>query len=316
MAPIEATNGLRRHAEHFDESTPHALRVGEAERLSDHLDGLCSLLQSHAGGLDTKPLDGLGRRLAGLAPECPPELTDTQMRRVRQAFDRQILVQVIPREGQRQAYAIRSRLHLGNRRELGLAAGTAVIHNQFARDLACQVRAMIRLDERQGQIDAGRHPGRRPDAAIANKDPVCVNLDRRIILLKPVRRAPMRRRASSIEQTRFGEQEGARADAGNPRGPAGETRNGLHFARLQHRGYQAAADDKSVKTRIPTRLCRYWHAATAGDGAASARVDFKPVERPPGQPPRRLKGGEWPGEVQDLVVRDDVETDAVHDGAF
>lgn len=77
MTPVEETDGLRRPAEHFDEGPPHAFWVGETECLSDHLNRLCALLQSHAGGFDTKPLDGPGGRLAGLAPECPPELVDT-----------------------------------------------------------------------------------------------------------------------------------------------------------------------------------------------------------------------------------------------
>jgi hypothetical protein len=44
MAPVKATDGLWRHAEEFDEGAPHALGVGEANRLRNQLDRLRALL--------------------------------------------------------------------------------------------------------------------------------------------------------------------------------------------------------------------------------------------------------------------------------
>jgi hypothetical protein len=93
---------------------------------------------------------------------------------------------------------------------------------------------VIRFDERQGQVDAARYPGRTPDVVICDEDPICVDIDRGVIPLQPVGHSPMRRRASSVAEVRFGEQEGASADTGDPRHSAGETRDGLHFAGFQH----------------------------------------------------------------------------------
>jgi hypothetical protein len=203
MAPFEPTDGLRRHAEEFDEGAPHALGVGETYGLCDQLDRLRALKQSYTCRFDTKPLNGFRRRFARFTPECPAELADTEVRRVSEAFDRQRLVQVIARERQRDPYPIRVRLHLRDWRKLGLRAGATVIHNQLARDLACQLLPMICLDECQSQVYSSRDTGRAPDAPIGNEYLISFHLNRGIILLQPVRHPPMRRRASPIEDSSF-----------------------------------------------------------------------------------------------------------------
>ena len=93
---------------------------------------------------------------------------------------------------------------------------------------------MIRFDDRQRQVDAGGHPGRTPNVVVCDEDPISVDTDRGIVPLQPVGHSPIRRRASSVAETRFGEQEGASADTGDPRRSAGATRDGLHFAGFQH----------------------------------------------------------------------------------
>jgi hypothetical protein len=66
--------------------------------LRNQLDRLRAFLQSRTGRFDAKPLDGFGWRFARFAPECPPELTDTEVRGVSETLDRQSLMQVIARE--------------------------------------------------------------------------------------------------------------------------------------------------------------------------------------------------------------------------
>jgi hypothetical protein len=191
------------------------------------------------------------------------------MRRVSETFDGQRLVQAIPRERERDPYPVRLRLHLRDRRELRLAAGAAMIDDQLARDLARQRRAVICLNERERQVDAGRHSGGTPDVMIRDEDPVGVDLNRGIALLQPMRHAPMRRGAFAVEEAGFGEQEGAGADAGDPRGSAGEARDGVHFAGSEHRCDLAAADDEGIRPCPCERLGRDRHAAATGDEAAS-----------------------------------------------
>jgi hypothetical protein len=64
---------------------------------------------------------------------------------------------------------------------------------------------VIRFDERQDQVDAARYPGRTPDVVICDEDTICVDIDRVVIPLQPVGHSPMRRRASSVEETCLGE---------------------------------------------------------------------------------------------------------------
>jgi hypothetical protein len=124
----------------------------------------------------------------------------------------------------------------------------------------------------------------------------------------------MRRRASSIEEARFGEQERASANTGDPRGPARETRDGLHFAGFQHRCNVAAADDERIEVCSVDSLCRYRHAAATSDQAASPRQRAQRIEWSSRQPRSRLEDGEWSGEIENLMIREDEEADAMHDG--
>jgi len=67
---------------------------------------------------------------------------------------------------------------------------------------------------RQRQIDAGGDPGRTPDVAVADENPVGLELHLGIGDEKMPGAAPMRGGAAAIKQPGFGEDVGAGADAG------------------------------------------------------------------------------------------------------
>ncbi|MEY9449436.1 hypothetical protein ABIE82_006884 [Bradyrhizobium diazoefficiens] len=75
---------------------------------------------------------------------------------------------------------------------------------------------MVLRDHRQREVDARRDACRRPHIAVAGKDLVRLELHLGIARDEIARAAPMRGGAASVEQTRFGEYIGARADAGDP----------------------------------------------------------------------------------------------------
>src|SRR3982074_498295 len=75
--------------------------------------------------------------------------------------------------------------------------------------------AKILRHQRQRQIDAGADPGRTPDIAVADENPVGLQLYLGIYADKMRGALPVRGRAAAIEHARFGEDIGARADTGD-----------------------------------------------------------------------------------------------------
>jgi len=90
-----------------------------------------------------------------------------------------------------------------------------VIEHELARGLSRDLLAKILRDKRQRQIDARRDARRTPDIAIADEDPVGLQFHLRIGAEKMPGAPPMRGGAAAIEQTGFGEDVGAGADAGD-----------------------------------------------------------------------------------------------------
>src|SRR5271156_6806245 len=68
---------LRRLSEGAQEGAAHAVALGKTGLPSDDVDRMAALLHHQPRGRDAKVLDRLGRRLAGLGPECSAELTWT-----------------------------------------------------------------------------------------------------------------------------------------------------------------------------------------------------------------------------------------------
>ena len=68
------------------------------------------------------------------------------------------------------------RLQFQQRGELRLAAAAAVVEHELARGLLRDLVAVILRHHRQRQIDAGGDAGRTPDIAVADEDPVGLQL--------------------------------------------------------------------------------------------------------------------------------------------
>ena len=101
--------------------------------------------------------------------------------------------------------------------------------------LASQVRAVILLDQRQRQIDTCGHPRRGDELAIPHKDRVCLHPHGGIrrgqrSAVRPVRSGP-----PSIQQSRLGQHERARAHRGDPASPRRQPLNLGDRLGVEHR---------------------------------------------------------------------------------
>jgi hypothetical protein len=95
---------------------------------------MSALLHHQPGGLDSQVLDRLGQRLPGLRAEGATELTRTQVRRPGELPNRQRLIEVALRVGQRALDTVGFRLELQQCRKLRLAAGAPVIDDELPSD--------------------------------------------------------------------------------------------------------------------------------------------------------------------------------------
>ena len=130
------------------------------------LQRVAAFLQHHPGGLEPQKLDRLGRRLAGLFAKDPAGLAWRQRRRLGQFLNRQGIALVLPRMNQRPADAVAAGIEAEQRRELRLAARTAAIDHQEPRNAPGELRAMVVLDQRKGEVDRRGHAGRGPNPAV------------------------------------------------------------------------------------------------------------------------------------------------------
>ena len=90
-----------------------------------------------------------------------------------------------------------------------------MIEHELARGLLRDLVAEILRRHRQRQIDAGADPRRTPDIAVADENPVGLQLHLGIGGQKMPGALPMRGGAAAVEQAGFGEDVGAGADAGD-----------------------------------------------------------------------------------------------------
>jgi hypothetical protein len=75
--------------------------IGKTNLPSDDVDRMSALLRHEPGRLDAQVLDPLGRRLPGLGAESATELALTQVRRLSELSNRQRLIEIALRVGQR-----------------------------------------------------------------------------------------------------------------------------------------------------------------------------------------------------------------------
>ncbi len=143
----------------------------------------------------------------------------THVRGLGEVVHRQVLVQVVLRVGQRRLDAIRLRVEFGQHRELRLPSRAAMVDHELLRHGTGHLDPEVVLDERQREVDAGRHAGGGPHRAVANEDAVFLDADRRKTALQFARPQPVGRRPPAVQDSRVGQHERAGADAGQaPRG--------------------------------------------------------------------------------------------------
>src|SRR6266852_3447542 len=106
-------------------------------------------------------------------------------------------------------------LQFQERGELRLAAAAALIEHELARGFLRDLVAEIFRDKRQRQIDAGADPGRTPDIAVANENPVGLQFYLGIGREEMPGALPMRGGAAAVEYAGFRKNVGAGADAGD-----------------------------------------------------------------------------------------------------
>jgi hypothetical protein len=133
---------------------------------------------------------------------------------------------------------------------------------------------MVRLDQGQAQVDAGRHPGRRPELAFVDENAVFFHAQLRVGALQVAGELPVRRHALAVQHTGFGEQEGARANAAD----AARMFTGAAHDVEQAQGRQApglglglARDQESVDIVQRCRHRQYADAGRTGDDATVFR---------------------------------------------
>ena len=102
-----------------------AISSSDSERLS---------LEPNARRFDPELCDDLGRRAAGFLGENSRELARARVRLLRKLLDRQGLVEMFPREGDRLGHSIGAGIHLQRRGELRLRTGSTMIHDEVLRD--------------------------------------------------------------------------------------------------------------------------------------------------------------------------------------
>ncbi|MNL49422.1 hypothetical protein D3C87_1723530 [compost metagenome] len=108
--------------------------IAESEAPGDLFECLHAVLNQWPRRLDTQALDSFRRRHSDRCREHAAKLAHAHMCNVCQAFDRQIITQVIAHMAQHRADPIRARVEIQQRRELILATGSPIVDNQHARD--------------------------------------------------------------------------------------------------------------------------------------------------------------------------------------
>ncbi len=163
VPPNLSSHRLGWQAEYAHECPPHSFAIRKAGLPRDGLDGMPTVFQHQPGGLETKFLDGLCRRLTGLGRKRSCELAGAQMGRLRQLFYGKLSVEIFPRECESGLNSVGLRLKLEKSRELRLSAGTPMMDHHFLRNRPSEFRTDIPFDHckdeihRRGLIPADVH---------------------------------------------------------------------------------------------------------------------------------------------------------------
>lgn len=233
---------------------------------------------------------------------------------LREAGDREVLVEVVGEPAldggdRRRARGLRAQLG----RELGLAARAAGEHDEPGRHLVGQLGAVVVLHQREGEVDAGGHPGGGPAVAIAHVDLVGGHLDLGRDLGEQVAVAPVGGGAPAVEEAGGAEQQrpgahrrGAAAERGEPaqvaeQGVVVEERSGAGAADDHERVELVDVFERDVGLDRDPR-------GGAG-GPAADRRDAAGVVVPAGDAVGGLEHLERTGEVEQLEAVEGDEDD-------
>ena len=119
--------------------------------------------------------------------------------------------------------------------ELRLPAGPPQEQHELARDVARELAAEVVLQQREREVHARGDPGRRRDPPVAHVDAIGLDPHAREQAREVVAAAPVRGRATAVEQSRAREQERAAAHrrprAARARPCAGSSRSSTGVAR-------------------------------------------------------------------------------------
>jgi len=105
--------------------------------------------------------------------------------------------------------------------ELRLPAGAFKEDDEVPSDAQGEAAAQVVLEQGQGQVNAGGDAGRGPEGAIPDVDRVWLDADGGVAAGEVGALEPVRCRSAVVEETGFGQQEGAGADGGDSAGVAG-----------------------------------------------------------------------------------------------
>src|SRR5690606_28415780 len=106
--------------------------------------------------------------------------------------------------------------------ELRLAARALEEDDQFARDVAGRVRAVVVLDEGQAQVDARADAGGGDEAPVPDVDRVRFDTHPRVAPGEAPGVPPVRGGPAAVEQPEVRQHEGAGAHRGDPPGGRGQ----------------------------------------------------------------------------------------------
>ena len=207
-----AAYGLRRLSKGAQEASAHPLAVAKAGFLSDSLDRQPSLLEHMSGGLETKILDGAGRRLAGFRAKHPGELPRAEPRRVSELLHRQRLSKVLSGKGERVLDAVGFRVEFEHRRVLRLSAGASMMNEHHLGGRPGDIPAQVPFDKTKRHVNAGGHPGGGPDRAVCYEYAVHFDPDLWKTPLEFPSKGPVCGYAPPVENPCFGKQKRANAD--------------------------------------------------------------------------------------------------------
>ena len=311
----DASQGLRRLAKAANEGAAHAARINEAGTFGDPLERHVTGLDGAPGAVDTQSLDRFRRGGPGVREEGAGEVARAHGGALGEMLDRQWLGEMLAHPVDQVGEAARLPTDVEASRELRLSARPTLVDDQLLRRMTGDVGAEIVLDQRECEVDAGGNTRRRPHIAVAHEDAVEVERDAGIEAREEGGAGPMRRGAPPIQQSRLGQQEGARTDAGDPASlrPLEPCDDGMHGG--EGAVDIAPGDDDRVEA-APVERSRRQHRSRRTLRLAPLRRQHHKTIAAGLEPLGDLEGGNRSGDVQQLKARMDDHGDGALHGSF